>query len=67
VGAIVETLMFTASFQGYLRHTRKHRDEVLERIKKNDLGPWSIEEKCKEDCVLRKSYVPRTRICATSR
>jgi radical SAM superfamily enzyme YgiQ (UPF0313 family) len=67
VGAIVETLMFTASFQGYLRYTRKHRDETLEKIKKNDLGPWSIEEKCKEDGVLRKSYVPRTRICATSR
>ncbi len=66
-GAIVETLMFTASFQGYLRYTRKHRDETLEKIKKNDLGPWSIEEKCREDGVLRKSYVPRTRICATSR
>jgi radical SAM superfamily enzyme YgiQ (UPF0313 family) len=67
VGVIVETLMFSASFQGYLRYIQEQRDEILEKIMVNDLGPWLIEEKRSEDDVLRKSYIPQTNICATSR
>lgn len=39
MGNVVEYLLLLASFNGYLKTTRKHRAEVLEQIKRSDQGP----------------------------
>lgn len=39
IGAIVQFLMFMASFYGYLDFTKEHRKLILEKIRNNDPGP----------------------------
>jgi uncharacterized radical SAM superfamily protein len=39
-GVAVEFLLFVLSFHGYLEYTKVHRDEILEKIKALDKGPF---------------------------
>lgn len=39
-GVAVEFLLFVISFHGYLQYTRLHRDEILQKIKALDKGPF---------------------------
>ncbi len=40
-GVAVEYLLFVTSFHGYLQYTKKHRTEILQKIKAQDKGPFS--------------------------
>jgi len=44
MGSIVEFLLLILSFSGYLEFTREHREEILEKIRKNDPGPLAPAE-----------------------
>lgn len=40
-GVVVEYLLFVMSFHGYLQYTRSHRDEILQKIRALDKGPFA--------------------------
>lgn len=64
-GIVVETLLFTNSFQQYMKYLMKHREEILTLVKDNDLGPLDDDGDDK-DPADRKSYVSQTVSCATT-
>ena len=64
-GIVVETLLFTNTFQKYMSYLQNHREEILTLIKENDLGPFADEEGS-EDTLNRKAYVSQNVSCATN-